>query len=92
VFTREDGAGMHPQSLTYAFEKRVELAQLTKIRLHDVRHSYATVGLSTGEHPKVMQERLGHSSISITLDLYSHVTEGVARESADRVAAHILGG
>jgi integrase len=92
VFTREDGAAMHPQSLTYLFKKRVTSAGLPKIRLHDVRHSYATVGLSAGEHPKVMQERLGHSSIAITLDVYSHVTEGVARESADRVAAHILGG
>ena len=45
--------------------------------LHDLRHTWATLALSSGEHPKVVQERLGHAAIAITLDAYSNVTEGL---------------
>ena len=54
---------------------------MPRIRLHDVRHTYATLALKAGVHAKVVSERLGHSSIAITLDLYSHVTPGMARGS-----------
>ena len=52
------------------------------IRLHDLRHLHATLGLAAGVHPKVMSERLGHSSVTITLDLYSHVTETMQARAA----------
>jgi integrase len=91
VFTSELGEPLHPQTISYAFERRVKAAGLPPIRLHDVRHSYAVAALSAGEHPKAMQERLGHSSATVTLDVYSHVTEGVSRDTANRVAALILG-
>jgi site-specific recombinase XerD len=58
-------------------ERIVEQAQhagLPPIRLHDLRHTWAMLALSAGEHPKVVQERLGHAAIAITLDVYSHVT------------------
>jgi integrase len=55
------------------------------MRLHDLRHSHATHLLASGVHPKVAQERLGHSSVAITLDLYSHVLPGMQAEAADRV-------
>ena len=55
------------------------------IRLHDLRHTNATLSLKAGVHPKVVSERLGHASIAITLDLYSHVTPGISREAADAV-------
>jgi len=70
---RADGEPMPPRSLTHEFAKfagRVE--GVPRVRFHDLRHSHATMLLLTGVHPKVAQERLGHSSISVTLDLYSH--------------------
>jgi integrase len=62
------------------------------LRLHDLRHSYASAALAAGEHPKVVQERLVHSSTKITLDIYSHVTKELGDEAADRIARSILGG
>jgi integrase len=58
---------------------------LDRIRLHDLRHTHATHLLAAGIHPKVAQERLGHSSIAITLDLYSHVMPGMQAQAAERV-------
>jgi integrase len=66
-------------------------AGLPPIRLHDLRHTWATLALSAGEHPKVVQERLGHAAIAITLDVYSHVTEGLHGDAASRVAGIIFG-
>jgi integrase len=58
---------------------------MPRIRLHDLRHSHATQLLIAGVHPKVAQERLGHSSISVTLDLYSHVTETMQEDAAAKL-------
>ena len=58
---------------------------LKRVRLHDLRHSHATHVLAAGVHPKVASERLGHSKIGITLDLYSHVLPGMQSEAAARV-------
>ena len=65
-------------------------ADLPKIRLHDLRHSYATLALKAGVHPKVVSERIGHVTVGFTLDTYSHVTPSIAREAADAVASRIL--
>jgi hypothetical protein len=59
----------------------------TRIRLHDLRHSWATMALSAGIHPKIVQERLGHSGVAITLDTYSHVTESLHGDAANLVAS-----
>jgi len=56
-----------------------------------LRHTWATLALEAGVHPKVVQERLGHSNVSITLDLYSYVSPAMQTDAADRVAALILG-
>jgi integrase len=64
-----------------------QLKDLPQVRFHDLRHSHATQLLATGIHPKIAQERLGHSSISVTLDLYSHVVESMQDEAASRVDA-----
>jgi integrase len=53
-----------------------------RIRLHDVRHGYATLALKAGTHPKVVQQRLGHSSIMVTLDIYSHVLDELDDQAA----------
>lgn len=91
VFCRENGTPTHPQSLSQAFERDAKAAGLPLIRFHDLRHSYATVALSAGVHPKVVSERLGHSSIAVTLDTYSHVIPALEEEAATRIAALILG-
>jgi len=62
---------------------------LPKIRFHDLRHTHATHLLTNGVHPKVAQERLGHSSVGITLDLYSHVLPGMQEDAAAKVDAAI---
>jgi integrase len=59
-------------------------AQLPKVRVHDLRHTAATLLLQWGQHPKVVQEMLGHSTIAITMDLYSHVAPALHREAVSR--------
>ena len=57
---------------------------ISGMRLHDLRHTHATIMLSQGIHPKVVSERLGHSSVAITLDTYSHVLPGIQAAAAKR--------
>lgn len=91
VFCREDGTPLRPDSITRRFHDLSRLAGVPLIRLHDVRHTYASLGLAAGTHPKVMAERLGHATVGITLDTYSHVAPALARQAADDLAALILG-
>lgn len=91
VFTSEDGSPLHPERIGVMFGRVVDSAGLPRIRLHDLRHTSASLMLSAGVHPKVVSERLGHSSVSITLDLYSHVTAGLQHEAAEKLGAMILG-
>jgi integrase len=91
VFTREHGQPYHPQRLPILFKRLVLATGLPEIRLHDLRHTSATLALSSGIHPKIVQERLGHSSIGITLDTYSHVIGGLQHEAAVQVAALVSG-
>jgi integrase len=87
VFVREDGAPYHPERLLIMFRRATAEAGVPAIRLHDLRHTCATLALSAGVHPKVVQERLGHSSVNITLDTYSHVVKGLQHDAAEKVAA-----
>jgi integrase len=82
VFTREDGVLLHPDTFSKMFRKLSEAAGVRPIRLHDVRHGYATLALKAGTHPKVVQQRLGHSSIMVTLDIYSHVPDELDDQAA----------
>jgi integrase len=91
VFTRGDGRPIHPESITRRFRLLAEDAGLPQIRLHDLRHSYATAALEAGVPLKVVSERLGHSSIAITGDIYSHVRPEIHQAAADKVAGLILG-
>jgi integrase len=92
VFGKEDGTPYHPQRITQAFARKVKAAKLPAIRLHDVRHAYATAALEAGVPLKVISERLGHSSIQITGDTYQHVRRQVDQDAADLTASFILGG
>jgi integrase len=86
VVARADGQPLQPRSLTHAFVKFARQHGF-QIRLHDLRHSHATHMLASGVHPKIAQERLGHSSVGITLDLYSHVLPGMQAEAVSKVDA-----
>lgn len=86
VFTRADGSGLHPDRVSKLFDSAIENAGVPRVRFHDVRHTWATMALRAGVHPKIVSERLGHSSIQITLDIYSHVSEDQDREAANKVA------
>lgn len=90
-FAREDGAPLHPKQFLRSFLKLVGRSSLPTIRLHDLRHTYATLALKAGVHPKVGSERLGHHSILVTLDVYSHVLPSLQPEAAELVAGLILG-
>ena len=91
LFTYEDGSPMHPERISVLFGRLVASTELSKVRFHDLRHTSASLMLAAGVHPKIVSERLGHSSVSITLDLYSHVTVGLQAEAAEKLGAMILG-
>jgi integrase len=86
VFTDARGRAYYPDSLTKAFKRRVEKAGLPWIRLHGMRHTMASLWLDAGELAQVVQERLGHSSISITFDVYGHPDKRLQAEAAARMA------
>ncbi|MDQ3931623.1 MAG: site-specific integrase, partial [Actinomycetota bacterium] len=91
AFTWEDGRGLHPDWVSHEFARLVEKAGLPRIRLHDVRHTHATLMLKAGVHPKIVSERLGHSSVAFTLDTYSHVLPGMQAEAAEMFADLVVG-
>jgi integrase len=86
VCARADGEPLQPQSLTHQFTRLISrIPDIPRVRFHDLRHSHATQLLLAGVHPKVAQERLGHASITTTIDLYSHVTETMQTDAAARL-------
>jgi integrase len=87
VFRSPTGAPVNPDWFSRHFDRIVASTDVPRIRLHDLRHTNATISLKAGVHPKIVSERLGHSSIAITLDLYSHVTPGISRDAAATVEA-----
>jgi integrase len=92
VFRELEGQALHPDWFTNEFKRRARGAGLEGLRgPHGLRHTWATLALQAGIHPKVVSERLGHSTISITLDTYSHVMPGLDIEAANVVAAKIFG-
>jgi len=84
VFSTVDGNPLRPNTITRAWTVLAARAGLKIIRLHDARHTHASIMLKQGIHPKIVQERLGHSSIAITLDTYSHVSPGLQEAAAKR--------
>lgn len=83
VCAHEDGRMMQPSFLTHKWRKLIRASGLTVRNLHNLRHTHATHLLISGVHPKIASERLGHSKIGITLDLYSHVLPNMQRDAAD---------
>jgi len=84
VFCDVEGKPLRPNSITRAWAVLAAKCGLPIIRLHDARHTHASIMLKQGIHPKIVQERLGHASIEMTLDIYSHVTPGLQEAAAKR--------
>ena len=84
VFAQPDGKPLLPDTVSHAWAKIAKRIGREDIRLHDARHSHASLLLKQGIHPKIVQERLGHASIQITLDTYSHVAPGLQEAAAAR--------
>lgn len=91
VFARPDGSPIHPQYVTDRFDRLVKGSGLPRIRLHDLRHTHATLALKAGVPVKVVSERLGHASTSFTMDTYQHVLPGMQEDAAELVAALVAG-
>ncbi len=79
-----DGSPLPPDTITHAWAKLAKKTGFSDVRLHDARHTHASLLLKQGVHPKIVQERLGHATISTTLDIYSHVAPGLQEAAATR--------
>jgi integrase len=86
VFTKRDGSPLHPRTLSQAFVWLVGNSELPRIRLHDLRHTHASIAVKAGVPIGVVSERLGHAAPEFTLHRYSHVMPGMQREAADTIA------
>jgi integrase len=82
IFSSNGGKPLLPDTVSHAWNKLVKRTGLAGIRLHDARHTHASLLLKQSVHPKIVQERLGHATISTTLDLYSHVSPGLQEAAA----------
>ena len=86
VVAQADGSPLQPRTITHQWHLLLAKNKaLPRIRFHDLRHAHATHMLSSGVHPKIASERLGHSKVGITMDLYSHVMPGMQEDAAARV-------
>ena len=86
VFCKPTGEYLHPDNYVFHALKRIlKDAGLPSIRFHDLRHSTATMLLSRGVHPKIVQEILGHSTFNVTANLYSHVLPTMQQEAMDKM-------
>jgi len=90
VFHRPDGRCLRPEGVSVTFKRRVKQLGLPPLTLKGLRHTWATLALEQGIHPRVVQERLGHSTIAITLGIYSHVAPTLHDEAAEIVAGLVL--
>jgi integrase len=91
IFCRPDGTPHDPDTVTHQFEDACSRARVQRIRLHDLRHTHTTLLLQANIHPKIVQERLGHSNIMITLNTYSHVLPNMQDEAAAKIGAVVDG-
>ena len=91
LFTRPDGRPLVPWTVSKAFRDHGRAALLPRIPLHGLRHTYATLALASGINPRIVSARLGHATVALTLDVYSHVLPQADREAAERIAALLPG-
>ena len=91
VFTKTSGKPLDPEKVTHNFTSIVRTAGLKGVRLHDLRHTHASLMLQAGVHPKIVSERLGHAGVAITMDTYSHVLPGLQEDAAERFSKLLSG-
>lgn len=91
VFARADGTPTHPDLFSQIFERHVAKSTLPRIRLHDLRHTHASILLKAGVPVKVVSERLGHSSPAFTMTVYQHVLPGMQSDAAAKFSAEVFG-
>ena len=86
VFCNAIGSPIDPRNFTEQFERLLKSAMLPHVRFHDMRHSHATMLLLQNVQPKIVQERLGHSTIAMTMDTYSHILPGMQEDATSKVS------
>ena len=91
VFTRPDGKPIHPDFFSQSWARLVRESGLRRIRLHDLRHTHASILLKEGIVPKVVSERLGHSSPAFTMTVYQHVLPGMQADAAAAFSSAVFG-
>jgi integrase len=91
VVDRGDGSHLDPDTLSGGFERLAARVGLEGVRLHDLRHAFATTLLSAGIHPKVVSEALGHSSVAFTMDTYQHVLPTMGEQVASAIETALRG-
>ncbi len=94
VFTKPSGAKHDPSTVSHKFAAIGREAGFPGLRMHDLRHTHATLLLAQGVHPKIVQGRLGHATIAMTMDVYSHVLPGLQEAAAaklDEILGHRSG-
>jgi integrase len=90
VFRREDATPIHPERISKLFGQHGKNSGLPRICFHDLRHTHATLALQAGIHPKVVSERLGHSDIAFTRNVYSHAIPALQETAASLIASLVL--
>ncbi|MBA2876378.1 integrase [Anoxybacillus caldiproteolyticus] len=90
IVCTDDGKPLDPRNLLRQFYRLIEEANVPRISFHDLRHTHATILMQQGENPKVVSERLGHSRVGITLDLYSHVSDDLQEQAAEKFENTLL--
>ena len=91
VFSRPDGGLTHPDYFSQVFDRHLAGSELPRIRLHDLRHTHATILLKAGVPVKVVSERLGHSSPAFTMTVYQHVLPGMQADAARKFSEALYG-
>lgn len=86
IFGSHMPTALSPTAVTKRFRALVGASGLPRLRLHDLRHTHATLALQAGVHPKIVSERLGHSTVSLTLDVYSHAVPHMQKDAAEQIA------
>jgi integrase len=92
VIENGGGSPIHPDLLSQAFRRLAKRTGLVGVRLHDLRHAYASALLRANVHPKVVSDQLGHSSVAFTMDVYSHLMPSAGQSAAAAIEASLYSG
>jgi len=91
VFAHPDGSPIHPDYFSQCFERLLAKSTVPRIRLHDLRHTHATILLKAGVPVKVVSERLGHANVAFTMNVYQHVLPGMQADAAQLFSDAVFG-